>query len=945
MKNWGIRHKVLLLALVPTLVLSLILSAYFISIRIYDLEEAMLETGRMLVQQLAPAAEYGVFSGNGEILQGLVNAILEEQDVRAAAIYDSDLQLLVRAGPEFAPHDRPLVDTRSGVVMSEARNGRSIIFHAPIVIGNVRVADFPDQMADPGTRSTTGTRLLGTVAVEVSRTGTLLKKYQAIINGAILLAGVLAISSIVALRIGRSVSDPILALTRAVDRIRSGDLDTRVPPEGGGELNTLASGVNAMAESLGSARSEMQENIDQATADLRETLETIEIQNIELDIARKRAEDANRVKSEFLANMSHEIRTPMNGIIGYTELLQKTRLNGVQSEYVATIEKSASDLLNIVNDILDFSKIEAGKLSLQVSDFPLRDAVEDVVYMLAPGARQKGLELISLFYSDVPDRVRTDSTRLKQILINLVGNAIKFTNRGSVAVRVMLEEEKEENSTLRISIADTGIGMDREQLAQLFKPFQQADGSPRRLFGGTGLGLIISKKLVEQLGGSISVESELGRGSTFTFTFTCATGPAVRNLHADGLADRRALICEPHPLVRTALRHLLTGWRMQVTEIDDRNRLAEHLDAARAQGRPIELVLIGTAAGDTCNSDVEALLGTLCRDGGAPVVLLPNASPHQLVCRERLKALGTAAILPKPVSQQRLRRELVAILLGRADSPVASCPGALDNDSSAPGSTPSVLVVDDNAANLKLATIMLEELGLRVSQACDGVEALEVLREQDFDAVLMDIQMPHLDGVSATRELRAMEKESLRTPVIALTAHAMAGEAEKLLAAGLDDYLSKPFNSRQLAEKLKCWLRLPGARDTGPETDPVPESEISVIDHELGVRLANGNRELADEMLQQLVGELGEKVEAIAQAHASGELSRMRELVHRVHGSTCFTGVPQLKASAERLERALLAKDDDAAIASAHTAFRAAAHAVLAAAGESVATLREQRSK
>ena len=358
-------------------------------------------------------------------------------------------------------------------------------------------------------------RLLGWVEIELSHSGMLLRGYRSLFASLLLIAAGLAGAALLALRMGRTINRPISQIKLAVAQLKDGHLETRLPPLGSQELDDLASGINRMAGTLQNAREELQHSVDQATEDVRQNLETIEIQNIELDLARKEALEASRIKSEFLANMSHEIRTPLNGILGFTHLLQKSELTPRQLDYLGTIEKSADSLLGIINEILDFSKIEAGKLVLDNIPFNLRDLLQDTLTILAPAAHAKQLELVSLVYRDTPLSLVGDPLRLKQILTNLVSNAIKFTREGTIVARAMLEEEHEDSVQLRISIQDTGIGLSNQDVRALFQAFSQADNSLSRQPGGTGLGLVISKRLIEQMGGEIGVDSTPGEGSEF----------------------------------------------------------------------------------------------------------------------------------------------------------------------------------------------------------------------------------------------------------------------------------------------------------------------------------------------------------------------------------------------------------------------------------------------
>lgn len=874
MTKYSLRARMMILILAPTLMIGLLLSTFFVVHRYNELQKQLIDAGSSIIEPLAVASEYGMTFRERDPVKRLINRLHRNHSeiVRAISVFDADNKLFATSNSlrDVAILQVPSVN-KIPRELTQSRIGDSLILRTPILVEDHNTADDNND-----TTSATVPRNLGYIAIELDLSSVRLQQYQEAFVSTMLLLLCLGIATLFAYRLMRDVTGPIRNMVNTVDRIRRGQLDSRVEGKMLGELSMLKNGINSMAMSLTAYHEEVQQNIDQATSDLRETLEQMEIQNVELDLAKKRAQEAARIKSEFLANMSHELRTPLNGVIGFTRQTLKTPLSSTQADYLQTIERSANNLLTIINDVLDFSKLEAGKLVLEHIPFSLREMLDEVVVLLAHTAHDKGLELTLNVHNNVPESVLGDPMRLQQVVTNLLGNAIKFTENGNIDINVEVRSQNNLQVELEVQIHDTGIGISERQQSQLFQAFRQADASISRRHGGTGLGLVITQRLVKEMGGDISFYSQINRGSTFWFHITLELNDNrhITPVSMSSLEGKRMAYVESNPAAAKATLEILQSTPLDVVHRTTIQALPDpHYDLMLCS-IPVKL--------NQQLSDYDERLQTVLSMTDRLLLALPSEFQ---VDAEALKMRGVQACLIKPISSLRLLPLLIderpaTIVINVTDPRASRLPL-------------TAMAVDDNPANLKLIGTLLEELVETTLLCHSGEEAIDTARHNDLDIILMDIQMPDIDGIRASEIIHQMPRHA-KTPIVAVTAHSLSGEREQLLKVGMDDYLAKPIDESMLKRVLARHYSHHTPQES-PLNQVSDQSPAITLDWQLALRQSANKELLARDLLQMLVDflpQVSERVNAVAQGEADPDIL---SLIHKLHGSCSYSGVPRLK--------------------------------------------------
>ena len=891
----------------------LVASALYISAEVLSLRQSL--GNHLLTLNIATGKNItgALTFGDREAALGVLASLETDSNIRAATLYDAEGQIFAhrtfssdwrkQVGQPSSPDARDRIETDKAIQFHgfNRANIQSAVMLDGERIGTLHIDAELTQLYEQG-RWSFGVMVL-----------------------ALLVAGIVAY--LLSRRLQRVITAPVTALldmTRAVAERK--DFSIRGTKESEDEIGALIEGFNQMLGELEQRDDALHRNQDELESRILERTRSLELAIAESRAAAERAEAASRSKSEFLARMSHEIRTPMNGVLGMTELLTATGLSDLQQRYARMIHQSAESLLGIINDVLDFSKIEAGKMELDIAPFNMRETLEDAVALLSERAASKGLELIC----DIPPVMHPtflgDGPRLRQVLINLLGNAVKFTSEGQVILRARIVAKTATANSILIEVEDTGIGIKPENQALIFESFSQEDGSTTRRYGGTGLGLAISRQLVGLMGGELGVRSQAGSGSTFHFTIELpAEMSAHEELEPARLTHARALIVDDHATNLEILASQLGSWGMEVSMASTGSKALEIMQ--RQAEDPFDVLLLDMHMPGMDGLMVARAIKASPALTGPAIIMLSSTAAS--VARSEWREAGVAAWLAKPVRQHQLKESLVTVLTGwraaRSDS-IQSVHVL------APASTVcsrKVLLVEDNPVNQEVARGMLATLGATVVSAWHGREALDALRQQTFDVVLMDCHMPELDGYQATRSFREWETRHARarTPILALTANAMQGDEQKCLAAGMDAYLAKPFTIAQLNTALGALLpdistvagKSPASdvpatdQPAGlPETTRIPGPKAKARSGPIDTGALDTIRGLqqpgAPNLLQKIISiyldSSQQLVVAINDALASGDAKAMGQNAHALKSSSANVGATALAEVCRALEAA-----------------------------------------
>ncbi len=878
----GISNQIIIIAIMPALIIAIILSAYFIHSQFNYISESLNKHGKSIAKQLSPAAEYSIYSGNTKIILPLIKSIIINKDVIRVQILNRNNKLVLDIKkPEFnARKNTPLL-TRL------FNRNKYLQFTAPVISKRIPVEDYGDRISSSNKILDSK---IGQIIITLTTNYAFNEKISHIEKGVLITLILIIITLLIIIKISHIITKPIKLLSETVKDIALGNFDTQIKENSTGEIGSLQSCINHMTAELKGSHLSMENQLNEYTNELQQTMEELEIRNAELDITRSRAISANKAKSEFLANMSHEIRTPLSGIIGFTELLHSTKLSDQQADYTNTIKKSANNLLEIINDILDLSKIESGKTEINNSEFNLLDIIEDVINLLTPTAYEKNIELFYRIDNLLPNILRADPLRIHQIITNLVGNAIKFTETGYVYLQIEPGEIDNAEYNIKFTVIDTGIGMSRSDKKKLFKAFTQADATITRRFGGTGLGLVISKKLTLLMRGKIGFDSTLNKGSIFWFSIpvTPVNNEHDKNVYSPILIDKKIAFLATHIIGNQILKSILESWKCQVTELN-----IEDLISDKKSSYPFDATIIYLDRSYSYNDDFISALNQC--NIPHPSLLIANTRSHEKLKHIQGNQFDEAIFISEKIGfiQQKLIN-----LINHHQYNIEAIE-IHNNQNITDWSDLKIMVVDDNDISLRLAEIILHKNRVNVTTAHSGEQAIDYAGKTTFDIIFMDLHMPGLDGYETSRQIKDGEKNK-NSIIIALTANALTKDAEKISRAGMNDILIKPISDNVMHHVINQWTNKKTPVTIGHSASKLATDGIFSLD--TASEFTGGNKKLALELFSMLRAELDDYTSKIKQAVKLNNREELKNIIHKLHGASRCCGTVKLKYACSEIE-------------------------------------------
>ncbi|HAT1930860.1 TPA: response regulator [Legionella pneumophila] len=874
LKSIGIKYQLRITTLIPAFLVALLFAFFYNGLFGKDLKQHMSRLGEAYIRQLLPAAQYAMLRNDYRTLQGLINASTINPEVKALAFYNADGRLIAYRGGKHSIH-KPFnpPDYTGDYIESKQINPFTINFIAPITIPKFNLYSSTEFKELSTPKIFQADDILGWLSIDIDTQSLLIKRYQMLIVTIFITLFGLLMGLTIHYFLSKRIYMPIARLRRSMKQILSNEFETEIRVSSPGELGIIEKGCAHLQRQYLNTVRDLNHHIEIATADLQQSLELLEEKNIELSLEKKKTEEKSRQKSEFIANMSHEIRTPMNGVIGFTNVLLESKLDPLQLDYVKTIKSSAQDLLSIINDILDFSKIDAGKLNLDCIPLDIRGCIDEVLSLASPNAHKKGIDLIPITDINVPKMVLGDPLRIKQIISNLVTNAVKFTDHGYVLIRTKIEQETDKDYTLLFAITDTGIGISPEDQTKLFTAFNQADTSITRRYGGSGLGLVICKKLCEEMHGRISLTSEINKGSTFSARIKVEKLVAyeIEKNQTHRFAHLKIICFDDNPLHLEAIGNGLGFWGIEAIRVDSFNKLSRTL----TKHKDCKIAFINVNQG--------------CERQAAELIAKHKQIPFVLISKWPINdfaALGARGFLYKPISIQKLQDLIESI--ANENQTEKNTNQELDTlREQLRFLHPEILIAEDNPVNKMLLTSLLNN-NANITTVDDGEMAVTACEDKKFDMILLDLHMPKLNSLEAAKMIRQKSLMNKHSPIVLITASSSDLSSIDMKKYGVDFCFQKPIDEKQLLIQI---LRI------------VDKTKHAAIDWQLCVQKVSGNQALAEEFLAKFIEELYKNREEFIGLMHQKNVKGLADLAHKLHGACCFCGVPILQKRVAQLER------------------------------------------